>query len=230
MSINKNDILSSLPAHFSYNSNLRNFRKFSIFFHRPGNNRLEKLVNNYECDTVLNKLITHSQNTVFEEFRNKNKINFIDNIDKKSGWFDLVSYNKKFMVSSHEILLLIATENFNFNPTKIPSLGFLKTINYEGILGQTKVFVDYLFKDNLIFLFDKIEVSFEIETISNIEEEENHHPWQLIEGTKRIRADFLFDFNIVNPHLLYIIDSKKSEFYPEFISDVRDKMIDGILY
>jgi hypothetical protein len=232
MVINKKHIDLTLPPHFSYNSDLRNFRKIQVV----SNNIIDQFLENFSQDLeiqglMFNQIFTYSSNIVFKEFINTNEINFIDNINKKSdsisGFnsivFSILSHsNRKFMTSSREICSRL-TEDHRFIYKKMNSLsGSFQLFRSEelGSLGQTKVLIDYNFQDNFIFLFDKIEVSYEIESISFIDEPEIIPRGQL---------NALFDFNIVNPKLYYIIDSKNSEFYSEFLSQDRDKMIDRIL-
>lgn len=235
---NEKHIFNKLPDYITVNNQLNNLKRYSIS-HSISREMLNDL--NYHLnaelyinDILSNEIASNIQKLIFEKENYKNNYYFLDARNKSESdvsdnlFYLISSYRNKFLLSSPKIAQLLSSHPI-FNHVFSHSAGIAQRsytignlVSIVGHAGNTKVIVNNLLKydDNFISLFDGVEVSIKVDQVRIVDE---------ATFSPRTVVDVLFDYNIINSKILYLIEDKDSEFYSEFLLQGRDEKINNII-
>lgn len=228
---NEKHIFNKLPDYITINNQLNNLQRYSIS-HSISMEMLNSL--NYHLnaqfyidDILSNEIVSNIQKLIFKKENYKNNYCFLDARNKSESDISINlshivnSYQNKILLSSPKIAQLLSYHPL-FSHTFSHSTGIGNLVSIVGHAGNTKVMVNNLLKydDNFISIFDGVEVSIKVDQV-RIVDESTFSP--------RTVVDILFDYNIINSKILYLIENKDSEFYSEFLLQIRDEKINSII-
>lgn len=228
---NERHIFNKLPDYITVNNQLNNLQRYSIS-HSISREMLNDFnyhlnVELYINDILSNEIVSHIQKLIFKKENYKNNYYFLDARNKSESdisdnlFYLISSYRNKVLLSSPKIVQLLSSHPI-FNHVFSHSAGIGNLTSVVGHAGNTKVIVNNLLKydDNFISLFDGVEVSLKVDQVRIVDE---------ATFSPRTVVDVLFDYNIINSKILYLIEDKDSEFYSEFLLQSRDEKINKII-
>jgi hypothetical protein len=186
---------------------------------------------------IKNEIQQHVQGVIFSEIKKGTNVNFINIIDNSNSLTNYESIQNmsrrlvqqlsmmsvKNIISNGKILSEYISDSTAYNCEKIGKVLQSSTFSKHGsLLGRINVFMDSFMKYNEEFVLTFDDVYFDIKEIT---------PYisTSVPGNAQLKVEFKYFTNILNPSIIYIVDSENSTNYHRFKSERRDEIINKLL-
>jgi len=185
---------------------------------------------------IKNEIQQHVQGVIFSDIKKNNNANFINIIDNSNSMTSYDSImnmsiklvhqisimNFKNIISNGRILSDYISDSVGYHYEKMNNK-LLSTFSKNGtLLGRINVFMNAFIKYNDEFILTFDEVYFDIKEIT---------PYISVSapGNPQLKVEFKYFTNVLNPSVVYIVDSETSTNYYRFKSQRRDEIIGKLL-
>lgn len=184
---------------------------------------------------IKQEIQQHVGGVIFSDVK-KGNVNFINIIDTSNSLTNdsmqnmsrklvqqLSMMSVKNIISNGKILSEYISDSPSYNYEKIGKVLQSSTFSKHGsLLGRINVFMDSFMKYNEEFVLTFDDVYFDIKEIT---------PYisTSVPGNAQLKVEFKYFTNILNPSIIYIVDSETSTNYHRFKSERRDEIINKLL-
>lgn len=187
---------------------------------------------------IKNEMQQLVQGVVFSAIKKSNNVNFINIIDNSNSLTNYDSIqnmsrkmvqqismmNFKNIIANGRILSDYISDSVSYHYDSMNNkVTSSSTFSKNGTLfGKINVFVDAFMRYNDEFILTFDDIYFDIKEIT---------PYISVStpGNSQLKVEFKYFTNVLNPSVVYIVDSETSTNYYMFKSERRDEIIDKLL-
>jgi len=185
---------------------------------------------------IKNEIQQHVQGVIFSDIKKNNNVNFIniiDNSNSMTSYDSIMNMSRKLVqqismmnfkniISNGKILSDYISDSVGYHYEKMNNK-LSSTFSKNGtLLGRINVFMDAFMKYNDEFILTFDEVYFDIKEIT---------PYISVStpDNPQLKVEFKYFTNVLNPSVVYVVDSETSTNYYRFKSERRDEIIGKLL-